>query len=121
MTDYIIKKIKLKTATLKDGKLSEWSEWSECSANCGGGIQTRSRVCIKPSENIGKDCVGSLKEERDCNTLPCEHNSYLPNEFENVDFEDAGVNFEESNLVVYNHGNMIEEHNMDSEHNLKQN
>jgi len=48
-----------------DGK---WSEWSTCSATCGGGTQTR--TCNNPAPaNGGADCVGD--SSRTCNTQAC--------------------------------------------------
>ena len=47
-----------------------WSEWSaECSATCGGGVQTRS--CTNPApQNGGKACAGG-NATRPCNTQHC--------------------------------------------------
>ncbi|KFD49879.1 hypothetical protein M513_09208, partial [Trichuris suis] len=50
---------------------SEWSEWTTCSANCGGGRQTRRRSCIRNS--LSKSgCNGFSVEEQSCNALPCD-------------------------------------------------
>ena len=57
---------------LVDGGLSAFGEWSECSADCGEGQQTRERSCNNPApSNGGADCEGSLKEAENCNSGPC--------------------------------------------------
>ena len=57
---------------LVDGGLSAFGEWSECSADCGEGQQTRERSCNNPAPaNGGADCEGSLKEAENCNSGPC--------------------------------------------------
>ncbi len=53
-----------------DCEVSAWSEWSECSEECGGGIRTRTRTVITPPENGGQEC-GALKETQACNEQPC--------------------------------------------------
>ncbi|CAH1773254.1 unnamed protein product, partial [Owenia fusiformis] len=53
-----------------DGRFGSWSNYSVCSVSCGGGIQTRTRVCIGP-ENGGKPCEGPTSETRECSTSPC--------------------------------------------------
>jgi len=47
-----------------------WSEFSKCSASCGGGKQTRNRKIITKPENGGKACP-ELKESKACNTEAC--------------------------------------------------
>jgi len=48
-----------------DGK---WSEWSTCSATCGGGTQTR--TCTAPAPQYGgADCQGASSQT--CNTQAC--------------------------------------------------
>ena len=42
-----------------------WSEWSACSASCGGGTKSRDRVCD------GDNCAGEPHEEKVCNTHYC--------------------------------------------------
>ena len=56
--------------------IAEWmyvTEWSTCSATCGGGIQTRTQSCVY-SDNTTADglCSGSaINETEDCNTIQC--------------------------------------------------
>ena len=54
-----------------DCEVSDWSEWSTCSATCGGGIQTRSRTIKKQAVNGGKACPIDLSENRTCNSQEC--------------------------------------------------
>ena len=55
-----------------DGGWSDFGPWSECSADCEGGTQTRSRTCTNPAPaNGGADCVGDATETQDCNLNPC--------------------------------------------------
>lgn len=45
-----------------------WSDWSSCSATCGGGTQTR--TCTNPAPaNGGAVCTGSASQS--CNTQAC--------------------------------------------------
>ena len=62
--------------TDEDGGYTEWSEWSECSATCGGGSRTHSRTCTNPPvKNGGKTCeeqdLGPAEESEECNTQEC--------------------------------------------------
>lgn len=55
-----------------DGGLSNWGDWTQCSASCGGGIQLRKRYCSSPVPQYGgKDCDGNLTESLNCNTHEC--------------------------------------------------
>jgi len=47
---------------------SQWSNWGECSAECGSGIKTRQRACVKFGD---EDCEGSKFDTEQCNTEPC--------------------------------------------------
>ncbi|KAM6958939.1 adhesion G protein-coupled receptor B1-like [Aplochiton taeniatus] len=44
-----------------------WGRWSECSQECGGGVQVRSRTC-QPEDSI---CEGVMEEGRACNPQLC--------------------------------------------------
>ena len=56
-----------------DGGWGAWSGWSECSAECGGGTQTKSKQCNNPAPaNGGADCQGESTKTRECNTQACE-------------------------------------------------
>ena len=58
-----------------DGGYSDFEDWSECSAECGGGTQTRTRTCTNPAPaHGGADCVGDSTETRECNTQACPGN-----------------------------------------------
>uniref|UniRef100_A0A9J7Y1W2 Adhesion G protein-coupled receptor B1 n=2 Tax=Cyprinus carpio TaxID=7962 RepID=A0A9J7Y1W2_CYPCA len=47
-----------------------WGNWAECSSECGGGVQTRTRTCQSPPEEAYL-CEGVLEEGRPCNAQPC--------------------------------------------------
>ncbi|RMX52480.1 hypothetical protein pdam_00013778 [Pocillopora damicornis] len=58
-----------------DGGFSNWLEWSDCSATCGGGSRARSRKCDNPVPQYqGKNCVGLSLETEDCNEEECPTN-----------------------------------------------
>uniref|UniRef100_A0A3Q0S1L9 Adhesion G protein-coupled receptor B N-terminal domain-containing protein n=1 Tax=Amphilophus citrinellus TaxID=61819 RepID=A0A3Q0S1L9_AMPCI len=48
------------------GGWSVWGQWAQCSSECGGGIQTRTRTCQSPPEESYL-CEGVLEEGRPCN------------------------------------------------------
>jgi len=59
-----------------DCELSEWSSFSKCSKECGGGVQTRTRRKISSPENGGKACE-VLQETQPCNTGSCDRDCML--------------------------------------------
>jgi len=57
-----------------NGGYTEWSEFSECTVTCGGGVRERTRECSNPApENNGIDCekLGPAKESDICNNEAC--------------------------------------------------
>jgi len=55
-----------------DGGWSDYGDWTECSADCDGGIQSRLRACNNPlPANGGKNCVGDSTDLQACNIHPC--------------------------------------------------
>ena len=54
-----------------DCQWSTWSNWTDCSATCGGGTQLRSRLVEQVAQNGGLICSGSLVESKACNTQTC--------------------------------------------------
>jgi len=56
----------------RDGGWLVKSNWSNCSVECGGGTQTRTRTCTNPEPYCGgAECVGDSLETQECNTQPC--------------------------------------------------
>ncbi|KAK6991172.1 SCO-spondin [Biomphalaria glabrata] len=53
-----------------DGVWLSWSVWSACSTTCGGGKQTRTRLCEEPKYG-GKLCEGPKAEYLNCSDNPC--------------------------------------------------
>ncbi|XP_069073092.1 A disintegrin and metalloproteinase with thrombospondin motifs 18 isoform X1 [Pleurodeles waltl] len=59
-----------------NGGWSDWSKWSECSRNCGGGVTYQERQCNNPKPQYGgKFCQGSSRIYQLCNIQPCPPNS----------------------------------------------
>jgi uncharacterized protein YegL len=59
-----------------DCVLSSWSGWSSCTAECGGGVQSRVRQQHQKPENAGLAC-DALQESRPCNKGSCDRDCTL--------------------------------------------
>lgn len=66
----LVVKFRLDTLCPIDCMVSPWSDWSTCSATCGGGTQSRTRTVITPAYYGGAACP-ALLETQPCNTNPC--------------------------------------------------
>ena len=54
-----------------NGTWTQWGGWTNCSADCGDGVQQKERFC----EGIvgdGEECPGKNKEFKMCNLKECE-------------------------------------------------
>ena len=55
-----------------DGEWGQWQSCGVCSVSCGGGRQSRMRVCDDPRpDNGGLPCSGSSSEYGYCNIQAC--------------------------------------------------
>jgi len=59
-----------------DCKLSTWSGWSKCSAECGGGVLQRLRE-VKMAMKFGGNPCGETSETKACNAQACEKDCEL--------------------------------------------
>jgi hypothetical protein len=55
----------------KDCEVSQWTEWSNCTEQCEGGIQTRTRNITQAATHGGDSCP-ITKQSRKCNTRTCD-------------------------------------------------
>ncbi|CAE7543968.1 adt-1 [Symbiodinium sp. CCMP2456] len=55
----------------QDCVMSDWEQWSECTASCGGGQTERSRHIVLSSAYGGTPCSGELAEIDRCSEEPC--------------------------------------------------
>ena len=49
----------------------EYGAWTSCSATCGGGLRTRTKLVATPASNGGAPCTGSATETETCNANGC--------------------------------------------------
>ncbi|XP_055935931.1 A disintegrin and metalloproteinase with thrombospondin motifs 16-like [Argiope bruennichi] len=64
---------KLDTQKAVDGGWSPFSQWSNCSRPCGGGLMVRQRRCDSPTPSHGGSyCKGEEKEYQICGTEECD-------------------------------------------------
>ena len=63
----------LKLFFLVKGGWSVWSDWSQCSKDCGSDItKTRSKYCNSPEPQYGgENCTGEDKEIAFCPNITC--------------------------------------------------
>lgn len=55
-----------------NGNWGPWSPWDTCTLTCGGGVQTRQRLCNDPApKHGGKECVGDNRDTQMCNKKDC--------------------------------------------------
>ena len=60
-----------KISNLVDGGYTD-PDWSECSAFCGEGEQSRTRTCTNPAPaNGGADCIGEADQTQPCTLNEC--------------------------------------------------
>ncbi|XP_012940871.1 SCO-spondin [Aplysia californica] len=62
-----------------DGGWTSWGSWSQCSATCGRGVQTRSRTCrvVVAGRNCGlRGCEGRDREQQACRDAECARYTY---------------------------------------------
>uniref|UniRef100_A0A8C6KJ50 Thrombospondin 1 n=1 Tax=Nothobranchius furzeri TaxID=105023 RepID=A0A8C6KJ50_NOTFU len=63
-----------------NGNWGPWSPWGTCSLSCGGGVQTRKRLCNDPAPLYGgKECVGDAIDKQMCNKKSCPIDGCLSN------------------------------------------
>lgn len=55
-----------------DCSMSEWREWSACSAACGEGTRTRTRSVSQRAESGGEPCPEENQLNAQCNVRPCD-------------------------------------------------
>ena len=60
-----------------DCKMSAWSGWGGCSAQCGGGVKLRTRHVLREGSDGGKLCGGSSQEVATCNVASCDRDCVL--------------------------------------------
>jgi len=54
-----------------DCMITEWSEWSECTATCGQAAKSRQRMVKAQPENGGKKCPTRLEKTKKCKVPKC--------------------------------------------------
>jgi len=59
-----------------DCEMSEWSGWSKCTADCEGGVRSRTRSLMVKPKNGGISC-NTAEETEACNTMSCDRDCML--------------------------------------------
>jgi len=59
-----------------DCEMSEWSGWSKCTADCEGGVRSKTRSNLVKPKNGGMAC-NTQEETEACNTMSCDRDCTL--------------------------------------------
>jgi len=59
-----------------DCEMSEWSGWSKCTADCEGGVRSKTRSLLVKPKNGGIAC-NTAEETEACNTMSCDRDCTL--------------------------------------------
>jgi len=59
-----------------DCEMSEWSGWSKCTADCEGGVRSKTRSLMVKPKNGGMAC-NTQEETEACNTMSCDRDCTL--------------------------------------------
>lgn len=59
----------------KQDTWGNWTEWTQCSRECGSGRQSRTRECIV-TDKAAINCTGDRVQIQECNTHPCPSKDY---------------------------------------------
>ncbi|XP_022174083.1 papilin isoform X3 [Myzus persicae] len=62
-------------STSESGEWSPWSDDSQCSRSCGGGVAFQTRRCLTSRRDGSEDCTGSSKRYYSCNIQECPRKS----------------------------------------------
>ncbi|GIY82622.1 papilin [Caerostris extrusa] len=65
----------LHSSATDEGPWSEWSESSECTRTCGGGVAFQTRTCSTLRANGASACKGPTKRYLSCNIQDCPESS----------------------------------------------
>ena len=51
---------------------NDWTaNWTDCSQDCGGGMQYKSRHKLIEAQHNGQECVGEAQRVQECNMTAC--------------------------------------------------
>ena len=62
---------------------NDYSAWTECNKDCGGGTKHRTRTVYQEAKFGGEPCEGDAKEEVACNENPCAGTAFFDTYFDN--------------------------------------
>jgi len=54
-----------------DCVMEDWTRWTACSAECGGGVRSKARQVVTPAQHGGDPCTETSKTES-CNIMACD-------------------------------------------------
>jgi translation initiation factor 2B subunit (eIF-2B alpha/beta/delta family) len=96
-----------------DCVMSDWADWSKCTKECGGGVQSHTRNIISEAQHGGQPCE-ELSSSRACNTFSCDVDCVLDEWTEwgscsksckPAPQDEAGIQFRQRHIKTPSEGN----------------